>query len=317
MSHQDQKPQFEYSQNDTTPSHIESQQRPGPDKLARSKLKLPPAVQSKGPDGFEHHYAQIFAERWSKLYHALKQDGVYQELGPPLCKSYFLDPASAEAASSLDIRPGMQVLDMCAAPGGKAVAMLQSFLNTYPDGSIDLTLNERSASRRARLQRVLSDSVPGSSHSSIRVTSHDARKWGLHEQNVYDLILLDTPCSSERHLVQEPKTLRDWSPKRTVRLALDAYAMLAAALTALRPGGIVLYLTCALSPLENDGVVAKAVQRRGDEFQVLTPPGLSGSEPTQYGCIVLPDRAEGRGPLFAAQLQKHPVEDQDAGMYGN
>ncbi len=226
-----------------------------------------------------------------------------------MCKSYYLDPASAEAAASLEIRPGMQVLDMCAAPGGKAVALLQSFLNTSPNESINLTLNERSASRRARLQRVLSDSVPSWSRSPIRVTSHDARKWGLHEQNVYDVILLDTPCSSERHLIQEPKTLRDWSPKRSVRLALDAYAMLAAALTAVRPGGVVLYLTCALSPLENDGVIAKALQRRGDEFKGLSPPELSGSEPSQYGCIVLPDRAAGHGPLFAARLQKHAGEE--------
>lgn len=262
-------------------------------------------ARKKGPEGFELHYEQLFAGRWPNLFQSLKQDGVYTELGPPLCKSYFLDPASAEAATALDIRPGMRVLDMCAAPGGKAVAMLRNFLSSYPEETIDLTLNERSASRRARLQRVLNDSLPSWSQSFIRVTSHDARRWGLHEQNTYDAILLDTPCSSERHLVQEPKTLRDWSPKRSVRLALDAYAMLAAALTALRPGGIVLYLTCALSPLENDGVIAKALQRRGTEFEVLSPPDLSDSEPTEYGCIVLPDQAGGRGPLFAARLRKH------------
>ncbi len=266
-------------------------------------------AQSKGPEGFDRHYAELFAERWPHLSRALQQDGVHEELGQPLCRSYFLDPASAEAAGALDIQPGMRVLDMCAAPGGKAVAMMQKFLNSYPKGEMDLTLNERSASRRARLQRVLNDSIPPWSRASIKVTSHDARKWGLHEQNVYDVILLDTPCSSERHLIQEPKTLRDWSPKRSVRLALDAYAMLAAGLTALRPGGVLLYLTCALSPLENDGVIAKALQRRGTEFEVLPPPHLSGAEPSRHGCMVLPDHAGGRGPLFAARLRKNPVEE--------
>ncbi|TVR90770.1 MAG: RsmB/NOP family class I SAM-dependent RNA methyltransferase [Spirochaetaceae bacterium] len=308
MSHQDQKRQIEYSQNDTTPSDIESQQRPGASVPASPAHGRQAVAQGKGPKGFEYHYAEIFADRWPKLSEALQQDGVHEELGQPLCRSYFLDPASAEAAGALDIQPGMRVLDMCAAPGGKAVAMLHKFLKNYPHGEIDLTLNERSASRRARLQRVLNDSVPSWSRSAIRVTSHDARKWGLHEQNMYDVILLDTPCSSERHLIQEPKTLRNWNPKRSMRLALDAYAMLAAALTALRPGGTVLYLTCALSPLENDGVIAKAIQRRGSEFEVLPAPPLSDAEPSRHGCIVLPDHAGGRGPLFAALLRKHRVD---------
>jgi len=196
---------------------------------------------------------------------------------------------------------------MCAAPGGKSVAMLHKFLSSYPEGAFNLTLNERSAARRSRLQRVITGSIPEWSRSTIRITSHDARKWGLHEQNTYDVILLDTPCSSERHLVQEPKTLREWSPQRSVRLALDAYAMVAAALTALRPGGLLLYLTCALSPRENDGVIAKALQRRGSEFEILVPPELHGSELSKHGCLVLPDQAGGRGPLFAALLNKRAV----------
>ena len=307
MSHQDQKPQIEYSQHDTTPSDSESQQTPASRKPRSTERKTEGSAQRKGPESFERHYAQIFAGRWPKLFESLQNEGIHQELGHPLCKSYYLDPSSAEAAGALDIKPGMRVLDMCAAPGGKSVAMLHKFLSSYPEGAFNLTLNERSAARRSRLQRVITGSIPEWSRSTIRITSHDARKWGLHEQNTYDVILLDTPCSSERHLVQEPKTLREWSPQRSVRLALDAYAMVAAALTALRPGGLLLYLTCALSPRENDGVIAKALQRRGSEFEILVPPELHGSELSKHGCLVLPDQAGGRGPLFAALLNKRAV----------
>lgn len=195
---------------------------------------------------------------------------------------------------------------MCAAPGGKAMAMLRLFLSCHPEDTFEFTLNERSAARRARLQRVIHDSLPADARVSLRVTSHDARRWGLHEQNQYDIVMLDVPCSSERHLVHDPKSLQLWSPRRSKRLAMDAYAMLAAGLSALKAGGSLLYLTCALSPLENETVIMKAVERRGTEFTVLAPPTLTGAEPRRYGSIVLPDGAAGRGPLFATLIQKHP-----------
>ena len=78
--------------------------------------------------------------------------------------------------------------------------------------------------------------------------------------------------------------------------------MLSAAYTAVKPGGTVVYSTCALSPLENDGVVGKLLAKRPVSlFPVQTPPG----EPTEYGVQIAPDRDNGMGPMYIARFTKY------------
>lgn len=206
------------------------------------------------------------------------------------------DPHEATSRASRNAAPS--VLDMCAAPGGKSLVLA----TRLPSGG-ELIANERSSARRARLHRVLDEHLPGAARNRVTVTGHDARRWGLHEEDAYDAILLDAPCSSERHTLASEKHLAEWSAKRPQRIAADQTAMLQAALTAVRAGGHVLYVTCALTPVENDGVVGKVLRRR--EGSVTTAPlSLTASEPTEHGVHVLPDAAQGRGPIYAALLRK-------------
>jgi 16S rRNA C967 or C1407 C5-methylase (RsmB/RsmF family) len=79
--------------------------------------------------------------------------------------------------------------------------------------------------------------------------------------------------------------------------------MLAAMIDAVKPGGHVLYVTCALNPMENDAVVAKAFRRRREVIEGMEL-SSAGGEPTEYGVRVLPDVAGGAGPLYAALLRK-------------
>lgn len=249
---------------------------------------------------FEDHYRSLFPERWETLKAALVEATVKISYQEGLRLPYVIDRASLEAPRMLDVTPGMEVLDLCAAPGGKTLALAVSL-----NGSGRLTSNDLSSRRRRRLRMVIDHHLPQDLRKTVRITGRDGTRWGLVESDVYDRVLVDAPCSSERHLLDSPKFLEDWSPARSRNLAVRQYALLAAALETLKPGGIVVYSTCALDPRENDGVVARLVKKRGERVNLLAAGDESrGGETTPFGRIWWPDRENGAGPIYAAKLQK-------------
>lgn len=253
----------------------------------------------------------MYGERWGGLREAMLADPLWFRLQEGLAKPYFLNEASVLAARCLRAQVGDRILDCCAAPGGKSLVILSALLAQGGGGSggIDMVVNDRSAARRARLRRVLSEHLPEPLAEQIKLTGHDAGRWGLYEPEAYDKIILDVPCSSERHLLASPAHLARWSPARSRHLAQQAYAFLLSALRALKSGGSLVYATCALTAAENDEVVNRALERvhrkKLMEVQIDTrcelPDWVEGSP---AGFIVLPDKAGGRGPLFFSRLEK-------------
>ncbi|AYU81804.1 NOL1/NOP2/sun family, putative [Leishmania donovani] len=245
---------------------------------------------------------------------------------------YLLDYASAHVVEQLQVGAFDTVLDMCAAPGGKSVAVAQ-FLS--PDGA--LTCNEARADRCARLRRNLQEHVPVN-YVPWRTTQRDAQTW--YDPGAFSRVLVDAPCSSERHLLQQsggsPLSLREWSEETTAQLAALQRMLLQRAIETCRVGGRIVYSTCSISPLENDGVVSEVLQRTRCEVKVIktssaaaaalvAPPktatdasesDASGAEAcaphtptvlgeaTAYGRLLLPDTCHGWGPMFFCVLEK-------------
>lgn len=261
-------------------------------------------TKNRGPDAFNQFFEKIYGARWPKLLSALSEPVTFYDLKSPINgKIYHLDKASVLAARALPRKLGDRILDMCSAPGGKALTMLFE-----ADPSQSFVLNERSATRRARLSRVLSEFLEHDpslraqrGNPVIKVTGHDATKWGLYEHNAYDAILLDAPCSSERHLLEKPELLKEWSPHRTKTLAIQQFAMLAAACAAVKQDGHILYATCSISPLENDEVIDKLFKKR-EGFRVV-PLHFEKGEPTKHGWIFLPDACKA-GPLYLCLIRQ-------------
>ncbi len=257
-----------------------------------------PVGKNKQKIDFHSFYHDLFPERWENLKKALLKEPVKSAYMKGLLKPYYLDEASVMAAMALDVQQGDTVLDLCAAPGGKTL-ILACQMGT----SGSLTSNDRSSLRRNRLKRVISEHIPDSIAEHITVTGHDASRWSLHENGIYDKILLDAPCSSERHVITSPEHLNKWSPARTKHLAIQAYSMLVSALEAVKINGIIVYSTCALSPFENDGVLEKLSRKRKGRFSILHPEFPFG-EPTTYGWQILPDTEEGHGPMYIAKIKR-------------
>jgi len=226
---------------------------------------------------------------------------------------YQIDRASVFVGSLLQLQAGERVLDLCAAPGGKTLLMMQDFAHrntsSWEVGAPTLlphiTANELSQSRRMRMLQVLKDHLSPSYFESIRVTCWNGEQVGMKQPNQYDKILVDAPCSSERHLLEKNPLEPEWTRARTQNLAKRQYALLCSALLALKEGGVLVYSTCSISPLENDGVMERLFKRKSDQV-VLLPIELTfpNSELTKYGVQIFPDRAAGSGPMYVCKLLK-------------
>ena len=265
----------------------------------------------KGAEGFEAYYSNLYKERWPRLREALLLSPRYIALparNSDTAPDYFLDAASVAAALSLPIEENCRILDMCAAPGGKSLILASRIASM---SGTSLVCNEVSASRRNRLVSVLNTYVSASQREKISITGYDAARRCRRETECFDRILLDAPCSSEHHVLQDAKYLEQWSPARIRHLAQTQWALLSSAFRLLKSGGCLLYATCALSPAENDEVVQKLLKKfqnaRGVSIEVPLLFGsyrLPDAEPSVFGMHILPDTAEGAGPLYFSLINK-------------
>ncbi|MFW6250918.1 MAG: RsmB/NOP family class I SAM-dependent RNA methyltransferase [Alkalispirochaetaceae bacterium] len=265
----------------------------------------------KGAEGFDRYFTELFEERWETLRGALGESSGYLTLREGLRREYYLDRASVIPARTLRVDETAKILDLCAAPGGKSLILA---LRMREDAV--LTANDRSRQRLGRLRRVLEEHLPEAILERVEATGHDAALWGKMRPESVGAVLADVPCSSERHLLSSPPHLAQWSESRITRLGKQAVGILASGFDALEPGGSLVYSTCALSPEENDAVVERLLRRRGNACEI-DPPGerelaticdgilpTSALERTRLGYQILPDRANGSGPIYFARLRK-------------
>ncbi|NUN05383.1 MAG: RsmB/NOP family class I SAM-dependent RNA methyltransferase [Bdellovibrio sp.] len=211
---------------------------------------------------------------------------------------YVMDPASVMVAKALEVQSGDRVLDMCAAPGGKSLILIESLV-----GEGEIFCNDMSPERRERLKKVIQQYVPRSVRDRVWVTGKDGVQFGLKEPAGFDRVLLDAPCSGERHILENTAAQEEWSPRRTEHLAARQYALLAAAFLAVKPGGRIVYSTCSISPDENDGVVQKLLKKKKTAVKLLEASLGVGGERTAAGVAYMPDRC-GFGPLYFAVIEK-------------
>ena len=250
---------------------------------------------------FDEYYQGVYGDRWQTLKQALFTPA--SKISRSCFKGhaeYVLDGASIRAAVALQVQPGDQVLDLCAAPGGKSLILAEALL-----GRGKLTVNELSLPRRMRLKEVMETHVPDPLHSLFQITGFDGNQFGLKRAGDFDRVLLDAPCSSEQHLLLEDPEQKDWKISRTKQLAQRQYSLLCSAMLALKPGGTLVYSTCSISPLENDGVVGRLLERKAEQVELDSNcSDLQDLEKTIFGFQIFPDRAEGKGPIFIARLRK-------------
>jgi len=174
------------------------------------------------------------------------------------------DPSTARAVGALNAQPGQRVLDACAAPGGKALAIAEAMRNTGKLVAMDLH-EDRLAPLRENIERMGATCVSVVRGDIRRNAALVAAGEGGH----FDRVLLDVPCSNTGAFRRRPSARWRFSLKRLDALLTTQRALLDNAPHLLAPDGILVYSTCSMEPEENEDMVASWLEEHRD-FELIT-----------------------------------------------
>ena len=168
---------------------------------------------------------------------------------------YLQEPSAMTPASRLVSQPGDRVLDLCAAPGGKATE-----LGARLHGKGVLVANDISASRAKALLKNIE--VFGIRNSFI--VNEVPAKLAENFPEFFDKILVDAPCSGEGMFRKDPAVAKVWDGNKPYECAKQQKEIITRAAQMLTPGGDLLYSTCTFSPEENEQVIQFLLDSRED-----------------------------------------------------
>ena len=175
----------------------------------------------------------------------------YHEMG----LYYIQEPSAMSAAALLAPKPGMRVLDLCAAPGGKSTQ-----LATYLGDSGLLVSNEINTQR----SRILSQNIERMGIKNAIVTNEDSFVLASHFPGFFNAIQVDAPCSGEGMFRKLPEAIEQWSMENVAICAARQKEILDNAAVMLKPGGAIVYSTCTFSKEENEDVIEYFLERHPD-----------------------------------------------------
>lgn len=199
-------------------------------------------------------------------------------------------------------------LDLCAAPGGKSVGLLSAL----PEGSL-LVSNEIVRQRA----NILSETLIKFGHSNSVVTQNRVKDFAAFP-GLFDLILVDAPCSGEGMFRKDEVAMQEWSPQNVAMCAARQRDILDDVWPALRPGGLLLYSTCTYNRDENEENARWAASKLGAIFTKVEvdadwniTPSCSGET---GGYHFYPHKVKGEG-FFVTVLRKPEVGVSEAGFH--
>lgn len=209
---------------------------------------------------------------------------------------YVQDAGSMLAIAMCQVKPGQSVCDTCASPGGKSTAFLEQL-----DGQGVLVSNEVIASRLATLRSSLSRTGYANYLVFNREVESVAEYWGSQ----FDCVMVDAPCTGQSMIARGKQTQSAYTDQAIKHCSLRQQRIVAAAARLVRPGGRLVYSTCAFSFDENEGVVEEFLRSRGGAWQLLDFPELKKWEsPIAERCYRLWPHRDSCAGAFAATLVK-------------
>jgi len=234
---------------------------------------------------------------------------------------YLQEPSAMTPANRLPVEPGDRVLDVCAAPGGKATE-----LGAKLDGTGVLVCNDISNSRAKGLLKNIEVFGIG----NVLVLSEEPGKLESYFPEYFDKILIDAPCSGEGMFRKDKKMVKAWEEHGPEFFANIQKSIILQAARMLKPGGMMLYSTCTFDGMENEGMIEHLIDTYS-EFEILDMvpyegfcPGKpeltkSGKEDFKKTVRIFPHRMQGEGH-FLALLRKgeeSPVKELKASKGGS
>lgn len=209
-------------------------------------------------------------------------------------KVYVQDASAKLAAMAAGVRPGMRVLDTCAAPGGKSFALAMEMKNEGSVTSCDIHAHKISLIEKGAARLGI---------SIITAREADASKFQEEFKDGFDVVVADVPCSGLGVIRKKPDIrYKDLAP--TERLPAVQAAILENVSRYVRPGGALLYSTCTVLRRENEDV-ANAFLARHPAFHLeafTVPDGLDGQN---GGMLTLYPHVHEADGFFICKLRKN------------
>ena len=226
---------------------------------------------------------------------------------------YLQEPSAMTPADRLPAEPGERVLDICAAPGGKATE-----LGAKLKGEGVLIANDISNSRAKGLLKNLELFGIG----NMLVLSEEPGKLMEYFPEYFDKILIDAPCSGEGMFRKDKKMVKAWEEHGPEFFSKLQRSIITQAAAMLRPGGSILYSTCTFDPLENEQTIEYLLSKF-PEFEICQirhyegfAPGIpelteSGNQEISKTVRIFPHKMRGEGHYLALLRKGSPTGFQD------
>lgn len=226
---------------------------------------------------------------------------------------YLQEPSAMTPASRLKVQPGERVLDLCAAPGGKATE-----LGAALQGEGFLVANDINTARARALLRNLE--LFGISNSFV--TNEPPHVLAERFPEFFHKIMVDAPCSGEGMFRKNPAVVDSWQEKGPEYFSKLQREIIVQAADMLLPGGMMFYSTCTFSPLENEKTITHLLKERSD-MEVIPMEDYEGfaegltsyrGEVFDESCRlcrrIWPHKMSGEGHFMALLHKKNGVQQQ-------
>lgn len=224
---------------------------------------------------------------------------------------YLQEPSAMLPVAAISPYLKGNILDLCAAPGGKSTQILSAM-----DDSSFLLCNEivmaRAVTLASNLERM------GAKHAAV--CSMSPKELEPLALEAFDAIVVDAPCSGEGMFRKEEASLRDWNAENVTACSLRQQEILKSAAKMLKSGGVMVYSTCTLNTEENEGVVISFLKEHPNFIPIEPPPAMRAVARRGYGLPeamrLFPHTFCGEGH-FACLLQKTGEDTQRKVAYQN
>ena len=219
---------------------------------------------------------------------------------------YLQEPSAMSSAAVLDAQPGERVLDLCAAPGGKAAQIAGAL-----QGRGLLVANDASASRNKALVKNLC--ATGVRNAAILCET--PARLAARFADYFHKIVVDAPCSGEGMFRKDPETAKHWVANKPAQCVVLQREILHHAAQMLAPGGRLVYSTCTFDPSENEGLIAEflaahtafevePIPHEMWGFSPARPEWANAPEAVHGAARIWPHLSQGEGHFLCALRKK-------------
>ena len=207
---------------------------------------------------------------------------------------YLQEPSAMTPANRLPIEPGDRVLDVCAAPGGKATE-----LGARLRGEGLLIANDISSSRAKGLLKNIEVFGIG----NVAVLCEEPGKLEAYFPEYFDKILIDAPCSGEGMFRKDKKMVKAWEEHGPEYFANIQKGIIRQAARMLRPGGKMLYSTCTFDSRENEQII-EGLKKEYPQFRILD------IRPYEGFCPGIPEEARSKDEELRKTVRIFPIPER-------